>query len=181
MNTCVYQGTDGSYSHMAAKKWNKAARLIGLETFREVFEAVVTREADCGFIALENTLIGFICENASLFQEYPVEIVEEVYQKIDHCLLSTGKEISLITKVYSHPKALDQCRRFFKAHPWMEKIAHFDTAGSALMLANQNDPTIGAIASRSAGELYGLNVLKENIQDFAENYTKFGCIRRVES
>lgn len=175
---CLYQGIKGAFSYQAAKKWDPDLLLIGKNTFREVFLALQAGEADYAVIPLENSLAGSIHENYDLFHEYSTAILGEIYLKVDHCLLSKGMEMSAINKVFSHQKALEQCTRFFNAHPAMERVIHFDTAGAAEEISKRDDPCEGAIASRQAAELYGLHILQENIQDVQENYTRFAFVAK---
>jgi prephenate dehydratase len=178
MKKCLYQGACGSYSYAAAKSWDSSFVLIGKNTFKEVFSALEAEEAEYALIPLENSLAGSIHENYDLFQEYSVHILGEIYQKIEHCLLSAEKDLAKIKKVFSHPKALEQCALFFKNHPCLQKVIHFDTAGAAEEIAKTKMPQVAAIASKAAGMLYNLHILKENIQDEKENYTRFALIAK---
>ena len=104
---------------------------------------------------------------------------ENIIAKIEHCLLSVpsqeekNRRLQKIKRVLSHPKALEQCTHFFQQHEWMEAVAYVDTAAAAEEIARNKDPRDAAIASYQAGEIYGLDVLAENIADDPRNYTRF--------
>lgn len=172
MKRCLYQGVKGCYSYLAAQKFNREFDLIGKKTFAEVFLE------DYGIIALENTIVGSIYENYDLLKEHGHTIIGETSLKIEHSLLSVSDDLAQIKRVYSHPKALEQCARFFKCYPHIEKVVHFDTAGAAFDIAKRQNPEEAAIASEQAGKLYGLNILAEKIQDYEDNYTRFALISR---
>lgn len=177
MKRIVYQGAQGSFSELAAlAAFGSDVQLTGKETFLSLYEALEEDQADIAVIPIENTLIGSIWENYDLLHQFDIEIVGEKLLKIEHCLLGIGNDkgaINKIKRVYSHPKALDQCRAFFRSHPWIEPIVHYDTAGAAAMLAQRQDPEEAAIASCETAQLYSLCVLKKGIADNPQNYTRF--------
>ena len=119
-----------------------------------------------------------MAEVEELLFEYRLPVLAETSLAIEHQLLVLpgAKDINEIKFVHSHPKALEQCEAFLKEHLWMTAIAEFDTAGSAELVAKKHDPTHAAIASREAGELWGLKSLLGTIQSNLRNYTKFGII-----
>lgn len=177
MKRIVYQGAQGSFSELAAlAAFGADVQLTGKETFLSLYEALEEGQADIAVIPIENTLIGSIWENYDLLHQFDIEIVGEKLLKIEHCLLGIDDSegaMNRIKRVYSHPKALDQCRAFFRAHPWIEPIVHYDTAGAAAMLAQRQDPEEAAIASCETAQLYSLCVLKKGIADNPQNYTRF--------
>ena len=184
MKTIVYQGIKGSFSDMTAvKEFGLKNHFQGLDTFREVFEWVYVGKADCAVIPIENSLIGSIYENYDLLSAYEMQISGEIYTKIEHSLLTIAtshepveEQLKRIKKVLSHPKALEQCERFFQSHPWIEAVVFKDTAAAAAKIAQEKDPTCAAIASKYAKELYGLEILKKGIQDDLKNTTRFVTI-----
>lgn len=188
MKTIAYQGVKGAFSYMTAlNEFGENTRLRGLQTFKEVFEMVKYGEADYAVIPIENSLIGSIYENYDLLNIYEMRIIGEHFTKIEHCLLtiSTSHEqgnerLKTIKKVLSHPKALEQCSCFFQRHPWMEAVVYMDTAAAASEIASNGDPTCAAIASVSAAELYGLEILKKGIEDDPKNYTRFVTVMKKE-
>jgi prephenate dehydratase len=150
-----------------------------------VFDSVVSGRADFGVLPIENSVVGSIYENYDLLDEYDLKIISEHYTKIQHCLLvdnscpeNTDQALSQIKKVLSHPKALEQCSHFFREHPWISMVVHMDTAGAAEEVAQSADPSIAAIASSYAGDLYGLRTLKTGIENDPQNYTRFVTIAK---
>ncbi|MEE9904630.1 MAG: prephenate dehydratase [Chlorobium sp.] len=174
----AYQGEPGAYSEIAALRLGEPKPC---ETFDEVFSAVESREADFAVIPIENSLGGSIHHNYDLLLQHPVAIVAETFVKVEHCLLGIhGSSAEHAVKVLSHPQALAQCRNFFTLHPHLKAEVAYDTAGSAKMIAAEGDPSKLAIASKRAGELYGLEILQENLADEEWNITRFFCIAHAE-
>jgi prephenate dehydratase len=170
----AYQGEPGAYSEIAALRIGKP-KPFG--SFEEVFRAVENREADYAVIPMENSLGGSIHQNYDLLLQHPVVIVAETFVKVEHCLLGIhGASAENAEKVLSHPQALSQCRNFFSTHRWLKPEAAYDTAGSAKMIAEENNARHLAIASNRAAELYGLEILQENLADEEWNITRFFCI-----
>lgn len=182
----VYQGTQGSFSALAAREvFGAHAVITGKETFLSLFAALENGEAEIAVVPIENSLIGSIWENSDLMPQFDIQIIGEKVLKIEHCLLgladssmSMDERIRHLRRVYSHPKALDQCRAFFAAHPWIEPVVHYDTAGAAQMLANKGNLSEAAIASGETAQLYSLCILKKEIADNPHNYTRFLFIRK---
>jgi len=146
MKKIFYQGIKGSFSYFAAQKaLGKKNHFIGVDNFKEIFEAVAKGKGDFGVVPIENTIAGSVYENYDLLEKFSqkIQIIKEVYLKISHCLLGPKskipkeKRLSLIKKIYSHPKALEQCSKFFEKYPKIEKIAFNDTAGSAKLVAQK--------------------------------------------
>jgi len=180
MSKVLYQGAPASYSEIAAKKFlGKETECKGVNTFAELYEMLAAQNADYAAIPIENSLIGPIWENDDLLPLYDIEVVGEYYLRIEHCLLAAHEgDLKGLKKVLSHPKALDQCRKFFKEHPWIEPVVHFDTAGAAREIAAAKKPTVGAIASSETAAIYGLAVLQKNLEDDSQNFTRFIFIRQ---
>ncbi len=175
MKKIAYQGVPGSYSHMTALRlFGTEAAFLGLSQFSDVIEAVEKGSADAALLAIENTLIGPIYEVLDLIGESTLEINGETPTRIEHCLLTLpDAEIEEIRTVYSHPKALGQCLKFFRKHPNLLPEAYVDTAAAAGFVAKKKDPSAAAIASRMAGSIHGLKVCLANIEDNPENFTRF--------
>jgi prephenate dehydratase len=175
----AYQGEPGAYSEIAALRIGKPKPF---ESFEEVFAAVENREVDYAVIPIENSLGGSIHQNYDLLLQHPVNIAAETFVKVEHCLLGIhGSSIATARKALSHPQALAQCRNFFAQHKDLKAEVAYDTAGSAKMIAADNDPTKLAIASKRAGELYGLEILQENLADEEWNITRFFCISHIDN
>jgi prephenate dehydratase len=175
----AYQGEPGAYSEIAALRIGEPKPF---ESFEEVFAAVERREVDYAVIPIENSLGGSIHQNYDLLLQHPVNIVAETFVKVEHCLLGIhGSTIEGARRVLSHPQALAQCRNFFATHKELKAEVAYDTAGSAKIIAADNDSTKLAIASKRAGELYGLEILEENLADEEWNITRFFCISHTEN
>jgi prephenate dehydratase len=172
----AYQGEPGAYGeHAALRRWGRSTQLVPVPTFGDVAHAVVTGAADVGLLPLENTIVGVIAASCELIAATAeLRVVGEASVRVRHCLLApAGATLAGIAIVESHPAALAQCRRFFDAHPTISPRAAHDTAGAARLVAARDDPTVAAIASRRAGERYGLRVLAEGIEDRPGNRTRF--------
>lgn len=179
MKRIAYMGTPGSFSHLTAlEEFGVQQQLIGVKTFAAVFAQLENGGADYAVLPIENSLVGSIYENYDLLNQHTAQIIAERCHRVEHCLLIVPKArgLSDVKKVLSHPKALEQCAGFFKRHPWLEAVAHADTASAAATVADWADPACAAIASAQAGEIYGLARLATKIADNQENYTRFVVI-----
>jgi prephenate dehydratase len=173
------QGEPGSFSHEAALKLVPGAEIVPRSLSVEVFAALDSGKADAAAIPIENSLAGSVLEHFDLLLAHDVKVVCETLLRIRHNLIAlAGVSLEEIERVYSHPVALAQCRRFLAAHPKMKSIAFYDTAGSVKQLAEQNDRHSAAIASAAAAQTYGAEVLQAGIEDNPENYTRFFLVRR---
>jgi prephenate dehydratase len=171
--TIAYQGVKGAYSHLSCTNVFPDADYIACETFQDAMYLVEKDEANCAMIPVENSTAGRVEEIYRLIPKMKLNIVDEHFESIKHCLLglkdSTLKDIKYVS---SHPQALAQClgnitKRNIKA------IAKFDTAGAAQELLEINDKEHAAIASSLAAELYDLNILDDNFIDYQGNTTRF--------
>ncbi|MEI6846672.1 MAG: prephenate dehydratase [Chlorobiaceae bacterium] len=170
----AYQGEPGAYSEIAALRIGEPKPF---ESFEQVFAAVENCEVNYAVIPIENSLGGSIHQNYDLLLQHPVIIAAETFVKVEHCLLGIhGSTIERTRQVLSHPQALAQCHNFFKTHKNLKAEVAYDTAGSAKIIAAEKDQTKCAIASKRAGELYGLTILQENLADEEWNITRFFCI-----
>jgi prephenate dehydratase len=170
----TYQGIAGAYSHLACYNYfGKDIECIGTETFEDAMQLVEDNEADFALIPIENKTAGRVDEFYGLIPQMKLQIVGEHYQKINHYLMGVEEsKLSDIKYAYSHPQGLAQCRENLKKLN-IKPIAQFDTAGSAREVSRLKDKTIGAVASFLAGEIYGLKILKADIQDHKDNFTRF--------
>lgn len=183
----VYQGIPGAFSHIAALgHFGADNTFTGLPTFHEIFTSIENRKADYGVIPLENSLAGSIGENYDLLYSHNVSVIDEYYQPIRHHVLIAGSArtdtsfgIGNIRKIYSHPKALEQCRQFFKKHSHIAPQAFNDTAEAAKFVAEEQRIDIAAIASKEAAELYDLEIFVKDVQDNINNWTRFFIITSV--
>jgi len=169
------QGEKGSYSEEAAINYfkNKKIKILYCNSFEEVFKNVKNKKANSALIPIENSWTGSINEVYDLLLKYNMFIIGEYILKIKHCLIALKKySLSKINKVFSHPQAIEQCRNFLKKYDW-EIIPFYDTAGSAKMIKEEEIEYAASIASKRAAKSYNLKIIKENIQDTENNYTRF--------
>ncbi len=176
----AYQGEPGAYSEAAALRYTDHADLLACESFEQVFEAVDQGKATHGVLPVENSIGGSIHRNYDLLLEHDLPIVGEVQLVITHNLMALpGTQIDELTRIYSHPQALAQCERFLRALPHVAVEATYDTAGSAKLVKEKHLVGAGAIASERAAQVFGLEILKSEIQDFSDNITRFLVVSRV--
>ena len=171
----VYQGVPGAYAYKAMRQFfGKDVNNFNVPTWRDAMEAVKTGKADYAVLPIENSTTGIVAGVYDLLQEYDNYIIAETYVKINHALLGLpGADIDKVTTVYSHAQGLMQCDHFLDKHKDWKRISQANTALAAKMILEENDPRHVAIASEEAGEVYGLEVLKEGISDLANNTTRF--------
>lgn len=173
-----FQGALGAFSDMSCRAVFPEMETVGFETFEEAFQAVVNKECDLAMIPVDNTLAGRVADVHHLLPAKDLYIIGEHFQPISMCLLGVkGAQIAELKDVHSHVHALPQCKKVIRELGLKPHI-HADTAGSALEVSRLNDKTQAAIASRLAGELYGLDILMEGIQDAKDNTTRFLILSR---
>jgi len=170
----AFQGEPGAYSQEAIfGVFGPDAACTPCPTFRAAFEAVHQGRAKSALLPVENSTTGSIHEVWDLLLAHDLQIVGEVILPVRHTLLAVpGATLKDIQTVVSHPQALTQCEGWILSHGWTAEPGS-DTAGSARRIAELGDRTRAAIASQVAGQLYGLDLLAKNIQDVAENFTRF--------
>jgi prephenate dehydratase len=178
----AYQGERGAFSEAAAKKLLGAnIESVPHRTFEEMFAAVTTGAADCSMTPIENSLAGSVIKNYDLLEEHDLTIIGETNLRIVHNLIAAPDvRLEDVRRVYSHPVALAQCEKFFRAHPQIEAIPAHDTAGSVRILMENRRPDEAAIAGSVAAEVYQANILVESIEDNAENFTRFLLLTTTE-
>ncbi|MBC7660618.1 MAG: hypothetical protein H7249_13055 [Chitinophagaceae bacterium] len=170
------QGLAASYSDAALLETAGHATKVFCDSFSDVFAALGDGRIDKGFLPFENSTAGFVGENYQLLQNSGLYVTEEYLHRVEHCLLGPkGSSINDVQLVISHPQALLQCSRFLKDHG-LRTEPYFDTAGAARDIARQRGK--GAVASLRAAQLYGLEVLKQNINDEPVNWTRFLTIEK---
>lgn len=180
MVAVAIQGEAGSFSHAAAlAALGGDVRLVPCASFEELFRSVESQAAARGVVPIENSLAGSVHENYDLLGSHALHVVAETQVHVRHCLIAPpGTTLADVTRVASHPVALAQCRKFFAAHPGMMPVPAYDTAGSVRDLMAGRVAADAAIASSLAAELYGAAVLREHLEDHAENYTRFLVVGR---
>ncbi len=176
--TIAYQGEPGAYSEEALQTSYPDTQPVALRTLRHVFHRVADRTVDLALVPVENSQAGSVLETYDLLLEYRVLVVGEVAIQVDHCLLALpGIGRNGLKRVLSHPQALAQCEAYL-VREGLEPIPVYDTAGAARLVQAEGRPDQGAIASRRAAELYGLEILAERLQTVQENVTRFFLISR---
>lgn len=174
------QGEPGSFSHEAALGLAADAVIVPCAHSADVFKELIEESVDAAVIPIENSLAGSVLEHFDLLLQHDVKVVRESLLRIRHNLIAiAGASIGDIDRVFSHPVALAQCRRFLAEHPRMESYAFYDTAGSVKQLVELRDKHAGAIASEAAAHYYGAEILRSGIEDNPENYTRFFLVRRT--
>ncbi|HEY8595062.1 MAG TPA: prephenate dehydratase [Devosiaceae bacterium] len=176
----AFQGEPGAFSHAAARAVFPNDEAMPCVTFEDTIGAVQNGDAEFGIVPVENSLYGRIADIHHILPESGLFIVGEHFQPIRMNLLGVrGARLEDVKAVQSLSVALGQCRRFIKQHR-LRAINAVDTAGSAREVSEKGDPGLAAIASRFAGEIYGLDVLAENIEDEAHNTTRFLVMSRQD-
>ena len=178
----AFQGELGAFSEEAIQQlWLGGAEPLPHRDFADVVLAVQSGAADRGVLPIENTIVGAIsaAHDAIAASEH-LHVVAETVVNVHHCLLGApGSTFEGIKMVLSHPAALAQCGLFFAKHPRLELHPVYDTGGAALDVANVADPELSAIASRGAATRYKLSILMPDIEDRADNQTRFLVIARA--
>ena len=174
----AFQGRPGAYSHLACRDYFPDLKALATRAFEDTLAAVRDRRARYAMIPIENSLAGRVADIHRLMPESGLHIVGEHFARVNHHLLAPeGAALKTIKRVHSHVHALGQCRDFLRRHE-LEPVVHADTAGAAADIAAAGDPAEAAIASRLAGEVYGLNSLGGNIEDAEHNTTRFLVLAR---
>ena len=174
------QGEPGSFSHEAAMKLVADAVIVPCPLSADVFAALTGGAVDAAVIPIENSLAGSVLEHFDLLLSHDVKVERETLLRIRHNLIAlAGVAIGEIERVFSHPVALAQCKRFLASHPSMESYAFYDTAGSVKQLMELRDRPAAGIASEAAAHYYGAHILAANIEDNPENFTRFFLVRRA--
>jgi prephenate dehydratase len=180
------QGELGSNSHMAAVEMlgnqQGGVEIMACTVSAQVLGKVVAGEVDGAVLPIENSLHGSVAEHYDLLLELPVRIERESLLRIRHNLIAMpGVKLEEVRRVMSHPVALSQCRRFLAAHPEIEVVPFYDTAGSVKHLMEGGLREVAGIAPELAAREYGGEVLVPGIEDHAENYTRFHLLRREDA
>jgi len=172
-----YQGTEGAYSELAAKRHfadaGRPVRCVGYHSFTEMLEALRAGSVDYAVLPIENSIAGSINESYDLLAKMGLFLVGEEFQPIAHCLIGAADvPVSDIRRVYSHPVALAQCGEFLATLEDCHVEAFVDTAMAVEKVKRDGDATQAAIASEQAADLHGLPILRRHIADHPENYTR---------
>jgi len=170
----AFQGESGAYSEEAIIAYlGESVEPLPRPYLKDVFDTVEAGEADAGLVPVENSIEGSIVRTYDLLNERTLKAGGESVHRIVHCLIANpGVKLEDVKKVYSHPQALGQCRKFLDEHN-MDSVPSYDTAGSVKMIKDSGDKDSAAIASGRAAEVYDMNILKRGIETHTENYTRF--------
>lgn len=176
----VFQGVEGAYSYAAMRAYfGQDIRSYHVKTWRDAMEEVAGGRADYAVLPIENSTAGIVADIYDLLTEYRLHIIGEQIIRVEHVLLGMPKASTEdITHVCSHPQGLAQCSKYLEEHPSWKKEEVENTAGAAKKVCEEGDITQAAIASRQAGEVFGLKVLAENICHNEQNSTRFIIVGR---
>jgi prephenate dehydratase len=170
----AFQGEPGAYSQQACRQFfGEDVQTLPCRAFPDLFGAVYDHRASHIMLPVENSLAGTVLPAYDLLIDHDLRVQGEERVKVDHCLLAPpGTPLADIRRVISHPQALAQCAGTLN-RLGIEPVTWYDTAGAARDLAQQRDPHTAALASALAGQIYGLEVLARDVQDFPHNVTRF--------
>ncbi len=171
----AFQGELGAFSQQAIRQLlGPRAEPAPYQRFDEVFAALRSDKVTAAVLPIENTLHGSVHENYDLLLRYDFEITAETSVRIVHNLIAPpGVPFERIRKVYSHPVAINQCLDFFRRHKRIERVTFYDTAGSVKMIMKDRPSDAAAIASELAAKIYGGRILRREIEDDRQNFTRF--------
>ena len=178
----AFQGEIGAYSEEATVDFfGPSIEVRPCETLDAVFDAVERGESHFGVVPIENSLEGSISQVYDLLLDSSLKVRGEIELRVIHCLIANpGVKLDLLRRVYSHPQALGQCRAFLK-HLNCELIPTYDTAGSVKMIKEQGITDGAAIASVRAAEIYGMQIMAQEIEDNPNNFTRFFVLAKHDS
>jgi len=173
--TVAFQGEYGAFSESAVRRiLGSEVTLHPCETFDDMFDAVRSSAADCCVSPIENSLAGSIHRNYDLIIDSGLRIFGETNVRIVHNVIAApAVTLANVRRIYSHPVALAQCLRFFRANPDIEAIPTHDTAGAVREVLQRQRPDEAAIASARAAEIYGGSILASSVEDHQQNFTRF--------
>ena len=177
-NRIAFQGEPGAYSHQACVETYPKMEAMPCATFEDAIDAVRTGKADLAMLPVENSTFGRVADIHHLLPESGLHIITEAFVRVHINLLALpGVALSDVKTAMSHTMLLGQCREFLAGNG-IERLTGADTAGSAKHVAELGDPSMAALASDLAGQIYGLNVLARHIEDQGNNTTRFLVMAR---
>ena len=176
------QGELGSFSHEAAAKFLPDHSVVPCATSYDVFDRLGGRQVGAALIPIENSLAGPVAQHFDLLLTREAWIEREFRLRIRHNLIAAnGVSLKQVTRVLSHPVALDQCREFFRAHPQIRSEGFYDTAGAVKHVVEKRLQDTAAIAGIQAAEQYGGRILQRGLEDDKQNFTRFFLVRTRRS
>lgn len=177
--TVACQGVPGAYSHAAAERLFSMPEISFYKSFEDVFQAVEAGEVKYGVLPIENSSYGSVTAIYNQMQHYNFYIVKSLRLRINHTLLAKpGTRLSDVKEIFSHEQAIGQCEEFLKTLDGVKITKVTNTAMAAKMVAESDRDDVAAISSRECMDIYGLDLLKKNIQVTDNNYTRFICISK---
>jgi prephenate dehydratase len=178
MSRIAFQGLAGAYSDLACRNAFPGWETLPCETFEAAMAAVREGAADLAMLPPENSLAGRVPDMHALLPHAGLSIIGEYFLRVEHCLLAPpGATEASIKRIHSHPVALGQVRNLIR-ELGAATVVEYDTAGAAEIISKLNNPEDAAIASSLAGDLYGLKILRSNVEDAAHNTTRFYIMAR---
>lgn len=172
-NRIAFQGEPGANSDTACRNMFPAMEPLPCATFEDAFNAVEGGKADLAMIPIENTLAGRVADIHHILPTSRLHIIGEYFLPIHfHLMVVKGGRLEDIKSVHSHVHALGQCRKIIRKHRW-KAVVEGDTAGAARVVAEAGSRSMAALAPRLASDLYGLDILAENVEDSENNVTRF--------
>ena len=180
-NTIAFQGLPGAYSDLACRAAYPGWKTLPCPSFEAAMEALREGQCDLAMLPCENSLAGRVPDIHRMLPDSGLFVVGEHFQRVEHCLLAPkGATLATIKRAHSHPVALGQILRLIKELK-LEPVIQADTAGAAHMIADRGGVEDAAIASELAAEIYGLEILRRNVEDEAHNTTRFYVMSRDRS
>ena len=169
----TFQGVPGAYSHMACQAIKPDMDAVACASFEELLSLVQDGQATLAMVPVENSTAGRVADIHHLLPESGLHIIGEHFQRVNHHLLAPrGCRLNKLKTVHSHAQGLAQCRQHIR-QLGLTPIMHADTAGAAKDVAVMNDPTVAAVASRLAAEIYDLDIMIDSLEDDKKNTTRF--------
>lgn len=177
--TVACQGVEGAYSQIACDSIFKSPTILYFNTFEHVFKAVESGMCQYGVLPIENSTAGSVNAIYDLMTQHNFSIVRSARLKVNHNLLAKhGVKKEEIREIYSHQQAISQCAGYLSTLKDVKVTVVENTALAAQMVAQSDRRDVAALSSRFCGELYGLDLVEENVQDQDNNYTRFICISK---
>lgn len=176
------QGIKGSFHYQAAQEYfGNQITIMECNSFDKVAQSLLKNEADLGVMAIENSIAGSILPNYALIDRLKLNIMGEHYIDIQQNLMAlSGQDLNDLKEVHSHPMALLQCKQFFENYAHIKLVEDTDTASTAQRIHQKQLLGIGAIGSKSAAELYNLEIIRHSIQTMKVNATRFVILTTKE-
>jgi len=176
-----FKGEHGAYDEIALREWDRELISVPCEGYAQIFEGVRSGLFDYGIVDVENTLGGVVGEVNELLISTDLYVVGAVELPISLCLLTpVGADHREIRNIYSSSQVLAQCSNFLSRNN-LEPVQYYDPAGAAKMLAEEMPQSSAVIASKLAAEIYDLNVIKEDMDNFGNNVTRFFILSKEEN